>query len=160
MAASASPAVIIQNIPSHLKRNGQTVSEVVLGSKTGKEVGVAFWKIHQSEPKFMVVFKHLTDRDTWVRTSSILQEAMAKHGLEVTRVIIINIIKYLINNPIIYLKTGRIQQGPWLGGGRGRDGEAGPGLEKQTSEVAGEGSVEWSHSRRGEDDGFTYSFRQ
>ena len=43
MAASASPAVIIQNIPSHLKRNGQTVSEVVLGSKTGKEVGVAFW---------------------------------------------------------------------------------------------------------------------
>ena len=88
MAASASPAVIIQNIPSHLKRNGQTVSEVVLGSKTGKEVGVAFWKIHQSEPKFMVVFKHLTDRDTWVRTSSILQEAMAKHGLEVTRVIV------------------------------------------------------------------------
>ena len=112
MAAAASPAVIIKNIPSHLKRNGQTMSEVVLGSKTGKEVGVAFWKIHQSDPKFMVVFKHLTDRDTWVRTSSILQEAMAKHGLEVTRVMIINIVKKLINNPIIYLKIGRIQQGP------------------------------------------------
>ena len=86
MAASASPAVIIQNIPSHLKRNGQTVSEVVLGSKTGKEVGVAFWKIHQTDPKFMVVFKHPADRDTWVRTSSLLQETMAKYGLEVTRV--------------------------------------------------------------------------
>ena len=89
MAAAASPAVIINNIPSHIKRNGQTMSEVVLGSKTGKEVGVAFWKIHQTDPKFMVVFKHLTDRDTWVRTSTFLQETMAKHGLEVTRVIII-----------------------------------------------------------------------
>ena len=111
MAASASPAVIIKNIPSHLKRNGQTMSEVVLGTKTGKEVGVAFWKIHQTEPKFMVVFKHLADRDTWVRTSSLLQETMAKHGLEVTRV---SIITRQYDTKILStdFNSGRLQQGP------------------------------------------------
>ena len=50
MSTSSSPAVILNNIPNSLRKNGQTVSDVVLGSKTGKEVGVAFWKIDTPKP--------------------------------------------------------------------------------------------------------------
>ena len=50
MSTSSSPAVILNNIQNSLRKNGQTVSDVVLGSKTGKEVGVAFWKIDTPKP--------------------------------------------------------------------------------------------------------------
>ena len=83
---SSSPALILNNIPGHLRRNGQTISDAVLGSKTGKEVGVAFWKIHQSQPKFMIVFKHKEDRDKWVKTSSMLKGFMAKHNVRLTMI--------------------------------------------------------------------------
>ena len=81
---ASSPAVILNNIPSSLRKNGQTIADVVLGSKTGKEVGVAFWKIHQSQPKFMIVFKQKDDRDRWIKTSSILKKFMMNHQVRIT----------------------------------------------------------------------------
>ena len=78
---TASPAVILNNIPKHLMKNGQMISQAVLGSKTGKEVGACFWKIHSNQPKFMVIFKHKTDRDSWHKNSSLLKDVMVKHGV-------------------------------------------------------------------------------
>jgi len=83
---SASPAVILNNIPNHLKKNGQNMSIAVLGSKTGKEVGAAFWKVHPSLPKFMIIFKHKADRDKWHKTSPLLKEMMEKHAIRATLV--------------------------------------------------------------------------
>lgn len=81
---ASSPALILNNIPSSLRKNGQTVADVVLGSKTGKEMGVAFWKTHQSQPKFMIVFKHKDDRDRWIKTSSLLKKFMMNHQVRIT----------------------------------------------------------------------------
>ena len=83
---TASPAVILNNIPKHLMKNGQMISQAVLGSKTGKEVGACFWKIHSNQPKFMIIFKHKTDRDSWHKNSSLLKDVMEKHGVRTTLV--------------------------------------------------------------------------
>ena len=63
---STSPGVIINNLPVSWKRNGPMISQELTGSRTGKELGAAFWKVHTSLNKFMIVFKQKTDRDTWV----------------------------------------------------------------------------------------------
>ena len=81
MSKSASPAVILSNLPSNLMKHGTKVSEAVLGSKTGKEVGACFWKIHPSLPKFMIIFKHKSDRDKWHKTSELLKTVVDKHGV-------------------------------------------------------------------------------
>ena len=82
----ASPAVILSNIPKHLMKNGQTISQAVLGSKTGKEVGACFWKLHSNQPKFMIIFKHKTDRDSWHKSSPLLKDVVEKHSVRTTLV--------------------------------------------------------------------------
>ena len=83
---TSSLAVILNNIPKHLMKNGQMISQTVLGSKTDKEVGACFWKIHANQPKFMIIFKHKTDRDSWHKNSSLLKDVMVKHGVRTTLV--------------------------------------------------------------------------
>ena len=80
---AASPAVILNNIPSFLRSNGKTTAIHVLGSKTGTEVGACYWKLHPTMPSFMVVFKNRIDRDDWYNTSMKLKEMMGK-GVMVT----------------------------------------------------------------------------
>ena len=103
---SSSPAVILNNIPSSLRTNGQTVADVVLGSKTGKEMGVAFWKIHQSQPKFMIVFKHKDDRDRWIKTSPILKRFMMKHQVRIT------LIHYNRDRDLVIAEDEGVQRDP------------------------------------------------
>jgi len=74
----ASPAVILANIPPFLRTNGKVTATHVLGSKTGVEVGVCYWKLHPTQPRFMVVFKNKVDRDNWYNTSMKLQEMKMK----------------------------------------------------------------------------------
>ena len=102
----SSPAVILNNIPSSLRKNGQTVADVVLGSKTGKEMGVAFWKIHQSQPKFMIVFKHKEDRDRWIKTSPILKRFMMKHQVRIT------LIHYNRDRDLVIAEDEGVQRDP------------------------------------------------
>ena len=63
MTDAVVPAVIVSNLPPRLSKNGEATSLALLGSKTGKEVGVLYWKVHPSLDKFMVAFKHQEDRD-------------------------------------------------------------------------------------------------
>jgi len=74
----ASPAVILANIPAFLRTNGKVTATHVLGSKTGVEVGACYWKLHPTQPRFMVVFKNKVDRDTWYNTSVKLKEMKTK----------------------------------------------------------------------------------
>jgi len=74
----ASPAVILANIPPFLRSNGKVTATHVLGSKTGVEVGACYWKLHPTQPRFMVVFKNKVDRDNWYNTSMKLQEMKLK----------------------------------------------------------------------------------
>ena len=74
----ASPAVVLANIPPFLRTNGKVTATHVLGSKTGVEVGVCYWKLHPTQPRFMVVFKNKVDRDNWYNTSMKLQEMKMK----------------------------------------------------------------------------------
>jgi len=70
-----SPSVILQNIPTFLWQQDKTATAIyILGSKTGSEVGVCFWKLHPMHPSFMVVFKYQTDRDFWCKSSLRLKE--------------------------------------------------------------------------------------
>ena len=80
---SASPAVILSNIPSFLTTNGRSTAIHVLGSKTKMEVGACYWKLHPNLPRFMVVFKQRVDRDNWFYTSIKLKE-MLKKGVVVS----------------------------------------------------------------------------
>jgi len=74
----ASPAVVLANIPPFLRSNGKVAATHVLGSKTGVEVGACYWKLHPTQPRFMVVFNNKVDRDTWYNTSVKLQEMKTK----------------------------------------------------------------------------------
>ena len=74
----ASPAVILANIPPFLRSIGKVTAIHVLGSKTGVEVGACYWKLHPTQPRFMVVFKNKVDRDNWYNTSMKLQEMKMK----------------------------------------------------------------------------------
>jgi len=70
-----SPSVILQNIPTFLWQQDKTSTAIyILGSKTGSEVGVCFWKLHPMHPSFMVVFKYQADRDFWCKSSLRLKE--------------------------------------------------------------------------------------
>ena len=82
---SFSPAVILSNTPPSLRRNGTNTAIQILGSKTGVEVGVCYWKLHPTQPRFMVVFKHKKDRDDWNNTSIKLKE-MKSLGVKVSTV--------------------------------------------------------------------------
>ena len=79
-----SPSVVLQNIPSFLWKQDKTATAVqILGSKTGAEVGVCYWKLHPMHPSFMVVFKYQADRDNWFETSAKLKE-LKFQGVSVT----------------------------------------------------------------------------
>ena len=75
------PAVIVNNLPAHLSKNGEETSLALLGSKTGKELGVLFWRVHPSLAKFMVAFEKQEDRDQWHKSSPSLKKATAEFGL-------------------------------------------------------------------------------
>jgi len=81
--AAASPSVILENIPPNLRGNGKYTAINIIGSPTGVEVGVCFWKLHHTFPNFMVVFKHVQDRDNWVNTCQKLND-LQKIGVIVT----------------------------------------------------------------------------
>ena len=80
-----SPSVILSNTPPSMRRNGTNTATQILGSKTGVEVGACYWKLHPTQPRFMVVFKHKKDRDHWYNNSTKLQE-MKSHGVRVSTV--------------------------------------------------------------------------
>ena len=74
-----SPSVILQNIPIHLWNQDKAVTAAyILGSKTGVEVGVCYWKLHPMHPSFMVVFKYQADRDNWFESSAKLKELVCQ----------------------------------------------------------------------------------
>ena len=75
------PAVIVNNLPPQLSKNGEATSLALLGSKTGKELGVLFWRVHPSLAKFMVAFEKQEDRDHWHKTSPSLKKTTAEFGL-------------------------------------------------------------------------------
>ena len=83
---STSPGVIINNIPASWRRNGPMISQELTGSRTGKELGACFWKVHPNLHKFMIVFKQKSDRDTWVNSNKLLKEMTEKHKLRVISV--------------------------------------------------------------------------
>ena len=76
------PAVIVTNLPPPLSKNGEATSFALLGSKTGKELGVLFWRVHPSLAKFMVAFQKQEDRDHWHKTSPSLKKVTAEFGLK------------------------------------------------------------------------------
>ena len=78
MAQSVVPAVIVNNVPSHLSKNGDALSLSLLGSKTGREVGVLFWRVHPTLAKFMVAFKSEEDRGLWQESSLALKKFTAE----------------------------------------------------------------------------------
>ena len=78
MTDAVVPAVIVSNLPSQLSKNGEAICLALLGSKTGKELGVLFWKVHPSLAKFLVAFKHQEDRDNWHKNSPELKKASAE----------------------------------------------------------------------------------
>jgi len=80
-----SPAVLLSNTPPSMRRNGTNTATQILGSKTGVEVGACYWKLHPTQPRFMVVFKHKKDRDHWNSSSSKLQQ-MKSQGVKVSTV--------------------------------------------------------------------------
>ena len=86
MGDAVVPAVVVSNLPSQLSKNGEAICLALLGSKTGKEVGVLYWKVHPSLDKFMVAFKHQEDRDSWHKTSPDLKKATAEFGLRTSRI--------------------------------------------------------------------------
>ena len=63
-----------------------TSSLAFLGSKTGKEVGVCFWRVHPALPRFTVVFRRLEDRDSWVASSHLLRDMQRNHGVSASPV--------------------------------------------------------------------------
>ena len=75
------PAVQLDNVPRHVRRNGMTSSLAFLGSKTGKEVGVCFWRVDPALPRFTVVFKRVEDRDNWASSSHLLRDMQRDHGV-------------------------------------------------------------------------------
>ena len=86
MVGSVVPAVIINNLPSHLRSSGEVASIALLGSKTGKEAGALFWRIHPTLTKFMVVFMTVEDRNAWVENSQTLKKAKAEHGVRASSI--------------------------------------------------------------------------
>ena len=82
MSEAVVPAVIVSNLPSQLSKNGEATCLALLGSKTGKEVGVLFWRVHPSLAKFMVAFKHQEDRDNWHKNSPELKKLTAEFGMK------------------------------------------------------------------------------
>lgn len=58
-----------------------TSSLAFLGSKTGKEVGVCFWRVDPALPRFTVVFKRVEDRDNWAASSHLLRDMQRDHGV-------------------------------------------------------------------------------
>ena len=81
MTEAVVPAVIVSNLPSQLSKNGEATCLALLGSKTGQEVGVLFWRVHPSLAKFMVAFKHQEDRDYWYKSSPELKKVTAEFGI-------------------------------------------------------------------------------
>ena len=63
-----------------------TSSLAFLGSKTGKEVGVCFWRVHPSLPRFTVVFKRVEERDNWCDSSQLLRDMVRSEGVRASRV--------------------------------------------------------------------------
>ena len=80
------PAVQLDDLPRHVRRNGMTSSLAFLGSKTGKEVGACFWRVHPSLPRFTVVFKRVEERNNWYDSSQLLREMERSHGVRSTRI--------------------------------------------------------------------------
>ena len=81
MTDAVVPAVVVSNLPSQLSKNGEAICLALLGSKTGKEVGVLFWRVHPSQAKFLVAFKQQEDRDNWHKNSPELKKATAEYGM-------------------------------------------------------------------------------
>ena len=75
------PAVQLDDVPRQVRRNGMTSSLAFLGSKTGKEVGVCFWRVDPALPRFTVVFKRVEDRDNWAASSPLLRDMQRDHGV-------------------------------------------------------------------------------
>ena len=71
----------LDDVPRQVRRNGMTSSLAFLGSKTGKEVGVCFWRVHPALPRCTVVFRRLEDRDSWVASSHLLRDMQRNHGV-------------------------------------------------------------------------------
>ena len=86
MTDAVVPAVIVSNLPSQLSKNGEATCLALLGSKTGKEVGVLFWRVHPSLAKFMVAFKHQVDRDNWHKNSPELKKVTAEFGMKTSMI--------------------------------------------------------------------------
>ena len=75
------PAVIVVNVPPQLRSSGEACAEALLGSKTGQEVGVLFWELHSTLPRFLITFKTKEDRDSWQQTSLAFKKAKADLGV-------------------------------------------------------------------------------
>ena len=80
------PAVQLDNVPRQARRSGVASSLAFLGSKTGKEVGVCFWRVDPALPRFTVVFKRVEDRNNWAASSHLLSDMQRNHGVSSTLV--------------------------------------------------------------------------
>ena len=80
------PAVIVSNLPPHLSKSTDASCLALLGSKTGEEVGVLFWRVHPSLAKFMVAFKNQEDRDHWHKSSPSLKKATSEFGMKTSMI--------------------------------------------------------------------------
>ena len=80
------PAVIVSNLPPHLSKSTDATCLALLGSKTGEEVGVLFWRVHPSLAKFMVAFKNQEDRDHWHKSSPSLKKATSEFGMKTSMI--------------------------------------------------------------------------
>ena len=75
------PIVIVTNLPQHLGQGGERNALALLGSVTGEEVGVLFWKDHPVLAKFMVAFTGEEARQSWLETSVPLMKVKAEFGV-------------------------------------------------------------------------------
>ena len=75
------PIVIVSNLPQHPGQGGESNALALLGSVTGEEVGVLFWKDHPVLAKFMVAFTGEEARQSWLETSVPLMKVKAEFGV-------------------------------------------------------------------------------
>ena len=80
-ASSALPAVVLDNVPGHVRRNGDSTCQAFFGSKTGREAGVCFWRVDQSQPRFTAVFRMKENRDKWHESSTLLRDMKRTYGV-------------------------------------------------------------------------------
>ena len=81
VASSVLPAVVLDNVPGHVRRNGDSTCQAFFGSKTGREAGVCFWRVDQTLPRFTAVFRLKENRDKWHESSILLGDMKRNYGV-------------------------------------------------------------------------------